>query len=247
MKVKTHLISGTGNTFHIVYDNNRSFSSNLWTPAKMKDFAKRACQKNKADGFIFLEGTAPEQPRPEQLTEQPTEQLTETYKWHFFNNDGSTAEMCGNATRCVGYFIKNILKSRANNWNLLTAAGVIKISFISAEKYKVTMTPIKELKSGFGFYCDTGVPHLVLEKKDLVINEDLKTAAQKLRNHAEFSPHGTNVTYVVLEADRVKIKAVSYERGVENFTAACGTGAMAAAFYNLTKRGEKQTQVEMPG
>lgn len=235
MTIHTHLVSGAGNTFHIAYSNNWDFSSGAWTLAKMKNFTKNICEKNKADGFIFLEKLSDEKG------------FSEQYKWYFFNNDGSDAEMCGNATRCVGFYIKNILKSNSNGWALITMAGPIGINFILPEKYKITMTPPHILKCEKGFYCDTGVPHLVIEKPLIIADENLMRAARELRQDAEFSPRGTNVTYVVLEASVDKVKAVSYERGVENFTAACGTGAMAAALYNLAKRGEKQTQVEMPG
>lgn len=232
MKVKTHLISGAGNTFHVVYDENSKFSSELWPAAKKKQLTKDACFKNKADGFIFLEKSADSE---------------QAFKWHFYNNDGSDAEMCGNATRCVGYYIKNILKNPNTNWTLSTIAGSIKIEFIEIEKFKITMTPPTILSSSFGFFCDTGVPHLVLEANKIKTDQETKIESRRLREHPEFQPRGTNVTYVAGESDITKLKAISYERGVEDFTDACGTGAMAAALYNLTKRGVKQTQVEMPG
>lgn len=232
MKVKTHLISGAGNTFHVVFDENNKFSSELWPVAKKKQLTRDACIKNKADGFIFLE---------------KAESEPNAYKWYFYNNDGSDAEMCGNATRCVGYYIKNILKNEGKEWTLSTIAGPIKIQFIENEKFKITMTPPVTLNSNFGFFCDTGVPHLVLETDKIKMDTQTKAESRKLREHPEFQPRGTNVTYVATEGDITKLKAVSYERGVEDFTDACGTGAMAAALYNLTKRGVKQTQVEMPG
>ncbi len=247
MKVKTHLVSGAGNTFHIAYSNNWDFtagSGSAWSASKMKNLAKTACEINKADGFIFLEKSS-------DAAAQYPAQYPAQYQWYFFNNDGSGAEMCGNATRCVGYYIKNILKSNADQWRLLTVAGPITIAFVaaekSAEKFKITMTPARELKSDQGFYCDTGVPHLVLEKKDIRIDETLIFEARQLRELAEFGLRGTNITYVVLEDEISTVRAVSYERGVEGFTAACGTGAMAVALFNLIKRGVKQTQVEMPG
>lgn len=234
MKIKTHLISGAGNTFHIAYGEEQKFLLASWTPSKMKEITINACKKNLADGFIFLSKTS-------------SKDTNNEYKWFFYNNDGSDAEMCGNATRCVGFYIKNILKSPLKNWNLLTAAGSIEIEFVEKEKYKITMTSIQELKSKLGFYCDTGVPHLVIEKTKIIADENIKFDARKLREHPDFYPRGTNVTYVTLGNDKTKVKAVSYERGVEDFTAACGTGAMAAAFFNLTKRAVEQTQVEMPG
>lgn len=234
MKIKTHLISGAGNTFHVTYDQEQGFSSRQWTMRLMKEITISVCKKNFADGFIFL-------------FKNTCGGSDNEYKWFFFNNDGSDAEMCGNATRCVGFYIKNILKSPLENWRLLTTAGSIEIEFIEKEKYKITMTSIQELKANLGFYCDTGVPHLVVEKTHVIADDNLKAEARKLREHPAFYPRGTNVTYVTLESDKTKVKAVSYERGVEDFTAACGTGAMAAAFYNLTKRAVRQTQVEMLG
>lgn len=234
MKIKTHLISGAGNTFHISYDHGQGVLPVELTPYEMKEIAKIVCGKNTTDGFIFL-------------SKKFSKELDNEYKWFFYNNDGSDAEMCGNATRCVGFYIKNILKSPLEKWILSTTAGSIEIEFVEIEKFKITMTSILEFESGLGFYCDTGVPHLVIEKEQIAIDENLKSEARKLREHPEFYPRGTNVTYVTLGRDKTKVKAVSYERGVEDFTAACGTGAMAAAFYNLTKRAVKQTQVEMPG
>jgi diaminopimelate epimerase len=232
MNIKTHLISGAGNTFHVVYNKDEDDSSEKWTVDKKKKLVRLACETNKADGFIFLEKEASDEQR---------------YKWYFYNNDGSDAEMCGNATRCVGFYIKNILKSIKTDWVLATIAGPIKIQFIENETFKITMTPPIVLSSSFGFFCDTGVPHLVLNVDQIKTDEETKLYSRKLREHFEFKPRGTNVTYVADNGGITKLKAVSYERGVEGFTAACGTGAMAAAFYNLTKRGVKQTLVEMPG
>jgi diaminopimelate epimerase len=228
MKLKTCLISGAGNTFQITDESSEFAVSQKWSHEQKSQFSKTACNKNVADGFIFL---------------KKTPQLA----WDFFNNDGSVAEMCGNATRCVGYFLSEVLKEQANTWNLKTTAGDIQIEKISAEQYKIKMTEIKILKSELGFFCDTGVPHLILEIDDLAPFKNLKKEAALLRNHKDFNPRGTNVTYVQLLEEKNKVKAVSYERGVEDFTEACGTGAMAAAAYNLMKRGSAETQVEMPG
>ncbi|AGH94278.1 diaminopimelate epimerase [Pseudobdellovibrio exovorus] len=228
--LKTHLISGAGNTFHVSFDGHDEFT--LWGADKRKEITRRVCAENKADGFIFLQAALEQENH---------------YRWFFYNNDGSDAEMCGNATRCVGYYIKNILKNAATHWSLQTVAGAIRIDFVNTESFKITMTPIQRYDSSLGFFCDTGVPHLVLERQEILQDEVTRQASRKLRFHEEFQPRGTNVTQVVLEDDPKKVKAVSYERGVEDFTDACGTGAMAAAFYNLTKRGESETQVEMPG
>lgn len=222
MKIRTHLISGAGNTFHVVQAAPSA--------ANARDLAILACKKDRADGFIFLT----------KLTENE-------YSWNFYNNDGTDAEMCGNATRCVGFYLKNIAKSTNLAWSLHTIAGKIEILALEKELFQITMTPINEFRSRHGFYCNTGVPHLIVEANTILMNESSKKVAKSLRFHQDFLPRGTNVTFVVLQAEKEIIQAVSYERGVEDFTLACGTGAAAAAFFNLTKRSVKQTQVEMPG
>ncbi len=228
MKIKTHLISGAGNIFHIAFGSQDAFADQNISEAKKKELTRLACIKNKADGFIFLQ-------KPNQ------------FEWFFYNNDGSNAEMCGNATRCVGYYIKNILNESANQWNLKTRAGMIEIKSLSPESYQIAMTPIRVFSSLRGGYYDTGVPHLILEIENFEEYPQLRKDASLLRFDPEFQPRGTNVTYVKFGKDKTKLQAVSFERGVEDFTAACGTGAMAAAMYNLIKRGSDQTQVEMPG
>lgn len=222
MKLTTHLISGAGNTFHIVDET----VGRDWTASQKKKFAEAICRNQPADGFIFL--------RKDPLT------------WDFYNNDGSDAEMCGNATRCVGLYLAEIQNDSANAWTLKTTAGPIYIQQVSIGQYKVQMTAILEGSSSKGYFCDTGVPHLVLEIANLKEYSKLKKDAQTLRFDPEF-PKGTNVTYVQLLPNKNQVKAVSFERGVEDFTQACGTGAMAAAAFNFRKRGAIETEVEMPG
>ncbi len=226
MKISTVLLSGAGNTFHLIGADYRHLPA-----ADKKKLAQVICSKNQADGLIFLRKSFAD----------------ENYEWDFYNNDGSDAEMCGNATRCVGHFIKNELKDSAIAWWLQTKAGRILIKARTDSNYEITMTPLVSLTSRHGFYCNTGVPHLVLPIDNFDDFQSLKQEARALRNHSDFAPAGTNVTYVK-SLDTVKnLKAVTYERGVEDFTQACGTGAVAAAFYNLKLNAVAESSVEMPG
>jgi diaminopimelate epimerase len=109
------------------------------------------------------------------------------------------------------------------------------------------MTPILEIPHQHYLYCDTGVPHLVFESAEFARYQSLKEKCKELRNHSDFFPKGTNVTIVSQGKSNDEIYAVSYERGVEDFTLACGTGAVAAAFFNLKKRNRPVTLVHMPG
>ncbi|MCC2677865.1 MAG: hypothetical protein K0R29_441 [Pseudobdellovibrio sp.] len=233
MKLTTQLISGAGNTFHLTYMPGSEIEK--IQKESLRKMAVQICAAQKADGFIFLSESDQQG----------------SFKWTFFNNDGSDAEMCGNATRCVGYFIENNLRDSSREWSLETIAGKVKIFAAGQNLYRVIMSPFKKSSSTQGFFCDTGVPHLVIETSDADLfshlDRDLKNTSAELRFHEEFKPKGTNVTHCFLGHDPKKIKAVSYERGVEDFTQACGTGAAAAAFFNLTKRGIQETEVEMPG
>lgn len=226
MNIRSTLISGAGNTFHIVWQ------SEITDHAEQKKISEDVCKKHLADGFIFLNASA----------EKPN-----CYTWDFYNNDGSDAEMCGNATRCVGYFIKNILKNNSEPYYLKTVAGQIQIQSQPHNLFEIQMTEIIELKHSQYFYCDTGVPHIIIEFADFKNYKNYLDYCKNLRFHEDFLPRGTNVTLILKTEDQSIVYAVSYERGVEDFTLACGTGAMAAAFYNLKKYNQIRTQVAMPG
>ncbi len=219
------VISGAGNTFCVIKENTQTEAI-----LNRSEFVKLACKLTGTDGFIFIKSVNPQ-----------------NYEWDFYNNDGSMAEMCGNATRCVGYYIKNFEKSLEKLWTLKTIAGPIQIQSISNDEFQITMTEIIEKKHLSYFWCDTGVPHIVIELSDFSNFKLQKDKARNLRHDPSFYPTGTNVTYIQFDNDIQNLKAVSYERGVEDFTNACGTGAMAAAYYNLKKRGTSYSLVEMPG
>ena len=223
MKISTTLVSGAGNTFHIIW------KSSVVDTKEQQRITEIICKNTPADGLIFLN------------------QAQDHFKWDFYNNDGSVAEMCGNATRCVGFYIKNKLSNHLDNYQLNTIAGPIQITALSPEKFQIQMTKVLELESKSYFYCDTGVPHIVIPIDDFENYRNYFSMCKDLRFHPEFTPRGTNVTLICHTDHPQKIKAVSYERGVENFTAACGTGAAAAAFYNLKKNGQRLTTVQMPG
>lgn len=226
--MKTHLISGAGNTFHIAWQ------SPVQDTQAQQHIAKEVCEKYPADGFIFLKSTS------ENI-------LGNHFNWRFYNNDGSFAEMCGNATRCVGYYVNNILKSTAKHLVLDTIAGPVHIDVINANTFKVQMTPLIKIANTNYFFCDTGVPHIVIEIQNFDSYKTMKDECRKLRFDQQFQPRGTNVTLIHFAGGHERLRAVSYERGVEDFTEACGTGAMAAAFYNLEKNQQKITHVQMPG
>lgn len=162
------------------------------------------------------------------------------YEWDFYNSDGSRASMCGNASRSVGHYavLNNLAES---SHSFLSGAGEIKLEVTDFSEFgavvssnmgaykeykKLDSTQIKEVlkDSSFKedvFYLNTGVPHIVIYVENL---ESIDLDSLKALREA----FNANVN-LVRKLDSTQIKVVTYERGVEAITGACGTG-MAASF-----------------
>lgn len=208
-------MSGAGNDF-VLIDHRGAFVA----ARDMAEFARLVCRPKfgvGADGLIFIE-------RSEEAD----------FQWRFFNADGSEAEMCGNGARCAARFafMQGIA---AAHMRFLTRAGLIEAS-VDETLVTVSLTPATDLvlnrrlqvadRPHVVHSVNTGVPHAVLFVEDLA-GTDVRSLGRALRFHEAFGPKGTNVNFVALADDGLHIR--SYERGVEDETFACGTGAVAAA------------------
>ncbi len=173
------------------------------------------------------------------------------FAMRIFNADGSEAEMCGNAARCIGkYVYEQGLISREYT-TLETKLGVRNIQlFINhgqVEKVKVNMgkavsKPIRLNIEGVETACtfvDIGNPHVVVSCTDDIDSIDIKSLGSEIEHSIEF-PYGTNVEFVNILNDR-KLRMRVWERG-SGETMACGTGACAAAVA-LAKRALEHTDV----
>lgn len=235
--------SGAGNTFLIV----DALQSQYIEKSARGDFARKACTEIHGfttDGFIFLDRAS---------------DSGLDFDWDFYNSDGSVAEMCGNAARCVTmfYFLKVERKAEVR---FKTLAGIvvgsvmttaddfesiaqvkIKMPIISGDSEPKQLTVKLANKNIRGCLIDSGVPHFVIE------SEPDEPLARALRKVKDFGPRGANITFIEMNPEGF-IQAVTFERGVEDFTLACGTGAVAAAkFHRLCFPEISQQTVEMPG
>ncbi|MDD3313455.1 diaminopimelate epimerase [Pseudodesulfovibrio sp.] len=214
-------MQGCGNDF-IVIDNRE-----LKVPvADMPEWAKRVCARAfgvYGDGIFFLE---------------ESDDPALAYRWHFYNNDGSRAEMCGNASRCAGRLSHAIGLAPAEHV-FGTDAGPIRAKVLTegedAGQVKVQLTPPTGIRTGIELtvdgkpltihFANTGVPHAVVFVDD-VEAVDIMDLGPKLRYHEHFAPAGTNVNFAqVVDGSTMLLR--TYERGVEGETYACGTGASA--------------------
>ncbi|MCD6292801.1 MAG: diaminopimelate epimerase [Deltaproteobacteria bacterium] len=208
---------GSGNDF-IVIDNRRG----LFPEKGRSQLVARLCRRGLgigADGLILIENNH-----------------FVDFLWHFYNADGSEAEMCGNGGRCAARFA--YLKGIADaDMVFQTSAGLIRAQ-IERSQVRLEMTTPFGLRKGVELdfagesevvdFINSGVPHAVVmvqQNLDLVA---LSERGARIREHQEFAPEGTNVNFVEV-ADEQCLSIRTYERGVEDETLACGTGAVAAA------------------
>ena len=158
-----------------------------------------------------------------------------TLKMRVFNSDGSEAEMCGNGIRCLAKYIKDQKSMDKSEITIETLAGSKNIVYngdeISVSMGKPTYSDDlnKQTLNIDGeqietYFANTGVPHAIIFKNYS------KEIARKIRFHDVFQPEGANVNFVVEKKDNLEVN--TYERGVEDFTLSCGTGACATALIS---------------
>ena len=236
-------MNGAGNDFIVLNDMAETILDE-----KLSYIAKTLCERHLsigADGMMVV---------------RPAENGGD-YRMLFFNADGSVGEMCGNGARCIcryGYEVGLAGETQ----RVETMSGTVTGTRIDARHYRVRLNPPTVMEpektvevDGKARICayvelgSPGLPHAVthyegLEQAD---KEALRALGKTLRYHPAF-PKGANVTfYDFLGPD--SLRAVTYERGVEDFTYACGTGAgsTAAALTLLGKVSGHGVVVHMPG
>lgn len=229
-------MSGTGNDF-IVVDNREG----LIASKDQAELAKKLCRRKfslGADGLILLRNTD-----------------EADFAWDFYNADGSVAEMCGNGARCAARFAYRHGFGE-KKMRLKTLAGIIETEICDPQEVvKVRLTKPFDFRLDLSLslgdveypvaFVNTGVPHAVIfvDQQDIPV----KKWGRKVRFHQLFEPQGTNATFVLVTGKN-SLKARSYERGVEDETMACGTGAVAAAlFASLFKGMDAPVAVETSG
>lgn len=210
---------GGGNDF-VLLDHREQFIPE----AEQSRFAQRVCTPKLgvgADGLILIE-----------------ESLRADFRWRFYNADGSEAEMCGNGARCAARFavINGIAQPRLT---LETLAGLIEAEVLNHQvrvgmadvgDFQLNLTiPLKE-QTLTGHFMKVGVPHTVLLVDNLE-EAPVREWGREVRFHPRFQPAGTNVNFVDHQSPHA-LKLRTYERGVEDETLACGTGAVAAALIS---------------
>ncbi|WP_443662787.1 diaminopimelate epimerase [Dysosmobacter sp.] len=158
------------------------------------------------------------------------------YKMLFFNSDGSVGEMCGNGARCIcRYGYENGLAGERQT--VETTAGIVTGQRMDQRLYRIRLNDPTTVKldcpvvvDGVQYACsyvelgNPGIPHAVVPYHDLknADENELRELGRAIRWYSAF-PKGANVNfYEITGEDRIFER--TFERGVEDFTYACGTG-----------------------
>ncbi len=187
----------------------------------------------------------------------------EDFSMLFYNADGSMGEMCGNGARCAArYGVEHGLARDPQRIRIRATAGEVVCRRIDGTLYEVRLNDPSLIdperpavtERGTERCCyvelgDPGIPHAAVEvaAEELADLGALRKRGRALRFSPAF-PRGANVDfYSPLGPGRVR--AVTYERGVEDFTLACGTGCGAIAVALLLRGAlpEGRAEIEMPG
>ena len=167
----------------------------------------------------------------------------------FYNKDGSTAEMCGNLSCCLVMYARQTKLSKKTDFKFFLGETEAQ----SRGKWVLLEPPSAIQKTEYifnktnwpYFFVNTGVPHAVIETE--LNPRELISLARSLRSDTTQSSSGMNVSFFKSKSASL-LQALTFERGVESFTQACGTGALACATVLAQSRPElTEVKVSMPG
>lgn len=228
MKLTFSKYVATGNDFVVADNREGNFD------ASDKKFWEKVCTAKwgvGADGVLLIE---------------KSQKANCDFKMRYLNADGGEVSMCGNGARAITAFYHHECAGGKNQYTFETKNGVYTCSLDPLWGYRLQMTELYDvdkiaignlLPSNHHMYLNTGVPHCVFEVKNIdqfpVFEE-----GKKIRYSTLFS-EGANANFFERVGDKT-LKVRTYERGVENETLACGTGATAVAiaaskFYGITE------------
>ena len=198
---------GAGNDFIIIDDRKENF------PDQDHSLIQKHCDRHfgiGADGLIVVRDSD-----------------RSDFKMLYFNADGHPSSLCGNGSRCVFAFA-NKHQMIGNEGTFETSDGIHRGSLTPDDLICIEMGDLLTIeKRGSVIFMDTGSPHHI-EFVDQVSAIDVKTQGAAIRYGAPYFETGSNANFVE-KVNEKEFNIRTYERGVEDETLACGTGAVAAA------------------
>lgn len=207
MQINFYKYQGTGNDF-IMIDNRQDVF-----PKNNIKLIESLCDRRfgiGADGLILLEN------------DNSTD-----FRMVYYNSDGNQSSMCGNGGRCLVAFAKS-LGIIENQTTFMATDGLHHATIFADGIVSLQMKDVDEVRIEEDYvFLDTGSPHHVLLVEDLE-NYNVKEKGAAIRYGELYGKAGSNVNFVNQKSpDTFSVR--TYERGVEDETLSCGTGATAVA------------------
>lgn len=183
------------------------------------------------------------------------------YRMLFYNSDGSVGEMCGNGARCIcRYGFENGLAGEKQT--VETTAGIVTGQRIDRRRYRIRLNDPTTIQldaavevDGVRYACsyvelgNPGLPHAVVPYHNLknADENELRELGRAIRWHKSF-PKGANVNFYEMTGEDTIFER-TFERGVEDFTYACGTGtgSLVAVLTLQGKVSGHNVKVDMTG
>ena len=202
-------MSGAGNDFMVLDARGKSLD--------FEKLARELCALSGADGFMAVDNAE-----------------DADFTLHFYNSDGSRGEMCGNGSRCVCRFAYDN-GIAGETMTVHTDAGLVPGWRLAENRYRVRLNEPsildlhRRVDAAYVELGCPGVPHGVVEVTGLEFDmqEALRERGKALRYDPAF-PKGANINFYSWIAPG-KVRVLTYERGVEDYTLACGTGCGSTA------------------
>jgi len=217
--MKFHKYHGTGNDF-IMIDGRNNFQFST-------EQIKNLCHRNfgiGSNGVLIIRNNK-----------------KVDFTMEFYNPDGSVATFCGNGARCIVNFAKQlqiidndtIFEAKDGFHKAQIIHNLVDLQMIDVENHKIFNDII---------YMNTGTHHVVkfVENVDEI---DILKEAPLIRYSKNFKPEGTNVNYVQIIDNDIKIR--TYEKGVEAETLSCGTGVTASALAFAIKNNYRKKLINV--
>ena len=206
-KIIFYKYQGTGNDFVII--DNRT----LFFQKENISLINHLCDRRfgiGGDGLILLENC------PET-----------DFRMVYYNADGNQSTMCGNGGRCIVAFAKK-LEIIKNKTSFMAIDGLHHSTIDDLGIVSLQMKDVTDIKIEKDYvFLDTGSPHHVTLVENLK-DYDIFTNGAQIRYSDLYGKSGSNVNFVSQITDN-EFTIRTYERGVEDETLSCGTGATATA------------------
>lgn len=219
MRIPFFKYNGTGNDFIMIDNRDKKFD------ATNTHLIHQLCTRHfgiGADGLILLEDT-------------------EGYDFRmiYYNSDGNESTMCGNGGRCIIQFAHD-LQIIDTDTHFLAIDGP-HLGKVCATNISLQMQDVQEIDmNNQRTELDTGSPHYVAFMNELP-EKDFVQLAGDIRRKTPYTKNGINVNFASIKDQKITMR--TFERGVEDETLACGTGATAVAISAFHTGRLKRTNI----